>query len=404
MSLILTSAGYPPAIIKADPQRRIAYLDALETASVAGELRPFEAVVAEAVDEGLDQYLPNSCNGQMARSAHSHLRNAQRAHPADRDGLSLQFFLTARSNGAMIRPTGQTIRSNRLTGYGGIVMITVEHLYHDYAGKGTYAVADLSFQIETGEIFGFLGPSGAGKSTVQNIMTGLLGLQKGAVRYDDLPVTRLTPAFFNRVGVSFEQPNVYLRLTGLENLQYFAGLFAVPTLDPMELLGAVGLQDAAHKKAGEYSKGMRQRLTLARALINRPEILFLDEPTSGLDPSTAAAIRDLILAQQRRGATIFLTTHNMYLADSLCDRVAFIESGRIAAMDTPANLKLQYGNQAVTVAYNEGGKSATRTFDLQTGRADLAAFLQAVRPITIHSQEATLEDIFIRVTGRGLSQ
>lgn len=283
-------------------------------------------------------------------------------------------------------------------------MIKVEHLYHDYAGKGMYAVADVSFHIDKGEIFGFLGPSGAGKSTVQNILVGLSKLQKGVVMYDHLPVTRLTPAFFNRVGVSFEQPNVYTRLTGLENLKYFAGLFSVPTVGPMELLAAVGLRDAAHKKAGEYSKGMRQRLTLARALINQPDILFLDEPTSGLDPSTAAAIRDLILAQKRRGATIFLTTHNMYLADSLCDRVAFIESGRIRAMDTPANLKLKYGKQAVTVEYNAGGKPAARTFDLDTGRAELAAFIQAVRPITVHSQEATLEDIFIRVTGKGLSQ
>lgn len=282
-------------------------------------------------------------------------------------------------------------------------MINVEHLYHDYTGKGTFTVSDVSFQIAEGEIFGFLGPSGAGKSTVQNILTGLLKLQKGQVMYDDLPVSRLTPAFFNRIGVSFEHPNVYTRLTGFENLKYFAGLFAVPTLDPMELLSAVGLRDAAHQKAGEYSKGMRQRLTLARALINQPEILFLDEPTSGLDPSTAASIRDLILAQKRRGSTIFLTTHNMYLADSLCDRVAFIESGRIAAMDTPANLKLTYGEQAVSVTYNEDGKLATRTFDLQAGRAELAAFLQAVRPITIHSQEATLEEIFIRVTGKGLS-
>jgi fluoroquinolone transport system ATP-binding protein len=281
--------------------------------------------------------------------------------------------------------------------------IRVEHLYHDYGGRGTYAVADVSFEIARGEIFGFLGPSGSGKSTVQHILTGLLGLQRGVVRYDQLPVTELTPAFFNRIGVSFEHPNVYARLTGLENLRAFAGLFSVPTLDPMELLAAVGLREAAHKRAGEYSKGMRQRLTLARALINQGDILFLDEPTSGLDPTTAASIRDLIREQQARGATIFLTTHNMYLADALCDRVAFLESGRITALDTPANLKLAHGRQAVTVSHAEDGRLVDRTFDIDAERAELAAHLQAVRPITVHSQEATLEDIFIRVTGKGLT-
>lgn len=283
-------------------------------------------------------------------------------------------------------------------------MIKVEKLYHDYTGKGSYAISDVSFHIENGEIFGFLGPSGAGKSTVQNILTGLLKLQKGNVTYDGICVSSLTPRFFNHIGVSFEQPNLYLRLTGLENLKYFAGLFSVPTLDPMESLDAVGLRDAANRKAGEYSKGMKQRLMLARALINSPEMLFLDEPTSGLDPATAASVKELILQQKKRGATIFLTTHNMFLADSLCDRVAFLESGRIAAMDTPANLKLKYGKQAVTVEYVEGSKSSTRSFDMETGRQELVDFLLRVRPITIHSQEATLEDIFIRVTGKELGQ
>ena len=282
-------------------------------------------------------------------------------------------------------------------------MIRVEQLYHDYTGTGSYAVADVSFHIDKGEIFGFLGPSGAGKSTVQNILTGLLALQTGGVWYEDMPVERVTPAFFNRVGVSFEHPNVYARLSGFENLKYFSGLFAVPTLDPMDALAAVGLRDVAHRKAGAYSKGMRQRLTLARALVNRPEILFLDEPTSGLDPSTAAGIRDLILEQRERGATIFLTTHNMFLADSLCDRVAFIDGGRIAELDAPASLKLRYGTQTVVVTYADDGAVATRTLDLDTGRNDLAELLRTVRPLTLHSQEATLEDIFIRVTGRSLS-
>jgi fluoroquinolone transport system ATP-binding protein len=283
-------------------------------------------------------------------------------------------------------------------------MIKVENLYHDYGGKGNYSVSGISFTIEEGKIFGFLGPSGAGKSTVQNIMTGLLKLQKGSIMYDKLSVTHMTPEFFNKVGVSFEQPNVYLNLTGYENLKYFAGLFSAPTIDPMKVLDRVGLRDSANKRAGEYSKGMKQRLNVARALINNPKILFLDEPTGGLDPSTAARIKDLILEQKQRGVTIFLTTHNMYLADALCDEVAFLEGGRIAAMDSPANLKLKYGEQAVVVEYLEGNATTKKLFQLdEAGKKSFANFVINQKPITIHSQEATLEDIFIRITGRGLT-
>jgi len=280
-------------------------------------------------------------------------------------------------------------------------MITVNSLYHDYGGKGNFAVSDISFAVESGKIFGFLGPSGAGKSTVQNIMTGLLPLQLGEVLYDGQPVKELKTKFFNQIGVSFEQPNVYARLTGYENLKYFAALFSVPTRDPMELLDRVGLRDSAHKKASEYSKGMRQRLTLARALINKPKYLFLDEPTSGLDPSTAASVRELIREQRDGGAAVFLTTHNMELADSLCDTVAFLYEGKISAMDSPEALKLRYGKRLVTVVYAESGGELSKSFDMDD-RVEFAEFLLRVNPIKIHSQEATLEEIFLRVTGKEL--
>ncbi|MDD3213729.1 MAG: ABC transporter ATP-binding protein [Eubacteriales bacterium] len=280
-------------------------------------------------------------------------------------------------------------------------MITVDHVSHDYGGKGKYAVSDVSFRVENGKIFGFLGPSGAGKSTVQNLMTGLLPLQKGEVLYDGQSVRALKTQFFNRIGVSFEQPNVYARLTGYENLKYYAALFTVPTLDPIVLLDRVGLREAAHQKAIEYSKGMRQRLTLARALLNRPEYLFLDEPTGGLDPSTAANVRELIREQRDRGAAVFLTTHNMELADSLCDTVAFLYGGKIAAMDSPEALKRAYGQRQVTVVYREADGERSRSFAMDD-RAGLASFLAQTSPLTIHSQEATLEEIFLRVTGKEL--
>ena len=180
-------------------------------------------------------------------------------------------------------------------------MIQVNHVFHDYEGKGNCAVSDISFTVEGGSIFGFLGPSGAGKSTIQNIMTGLLPLQRGEVLYDGASVRGLKTRFFNQIGVSFEQSNLYSSLTGLENLRYYAALFSVPTIKPMELLERVGLREDANKRVSNYSKGMRQRLTFARALLNRPQYLFLDEPTSGLDPKTAVGIRELINEQKQRG-------------------------------------------------------------------------------------------------------
>ncbi len=284
-------------------------------------------------------------------------------------------------------------------------MISVRDLVHDYTGQGNPAVKGISFEVTEGEIFGFLGPSGAGKSTVQGILTGLLDLQQGEVRYGDMSVTALKSSFFNRIGVSFEHPNLYAKLTGLENLSYYAGLFDVPCEDPMLLLERVGLADHAHKRAGSYSKGMKQRLVFCRALINRPEILFLDEPTSGLDPSTAETIKGLIRERRDAGTTVFLTTHNMLSADQLCDRVAFINEGSIVAMDSPKALKLAYGERAVELEFLDGESPVSKVFSLDddSERVDLNAHINSRKVLTIHSREASLEQIFIQMTGRGLN-
>ena len=281
-------------------------------------------------------------------------------------------------------------------------MIQVSHVYHDYEGKGKFAVSDISFSVEGGNIFGFLGPSGAGKSTIQNIMTGLLPIQKGEVLYNGKSVRGLRTAFFNQIGVSFEQSNLYASLTGLENLKYYAALFSVPTLPPMELLERVGLREDANKRVSNYSKGMKQRLTFARALINRQQYLILDEPTSWLDPRTAVGIRELILEQKHRGAAVFLTTHSMELADALSDTVAFLYGGEIAAMDTPESLKRVYGKREVNIVYREGQEERERVFPLNQ-REELTAFLAQADVVKLHSQEATLQEIFLRVTGKELS-
>ncbi len=284
-------------------------------------------------------------------------------------------------------------------------MIEVSNLIFTYPRAHQPAVRGISFRIEKGQIFGFLGPSGAGKSTVQNLMIGLLPMQKGSILYDGKTLSDMGKSFFNRVGVSFEHPNLYEKLTGVENLRYYGGLFDKPVIPPEQLLDMVGLGDAKNKRAGAYSKGMKQRLVFARAIMNRPDILFLDEPTSGLDPGTAQRIKEIILSERDRGATIFLTTHNMYAADELCDQVAFIDEGRLVAQDSPRNLKLKYGKKAIKVEYTSNGqiKSEILFVDRDEDRYRLSQLIDSGTVETLHSQEATLEQIFIKLTGRGLS-
>ena len=283
-------------------------------------------------------------------------------------------------------------------------MIEVMNIFHSYTHDDVYAVNDVSFTIDKGEILGFLGPSGAGKSTTQGVLSGLLELQKGEIYIDgDERTGKPDKAFFNRIGVGFERPNVYKKLTGLDNLKFHAALYDRPTEDPMAVLEMVGLAEEANKKTGAYSKGMMQRIGFARSMINNPDIWFLDEPTMGLDPTTANSIKGIIRRKKGEGTTIFLTTHNMFVADELCDRVAFIVDGKIVALDTPKNLKLKYGQLSVTVEYAVSGELKSQVFEMAgVARAALQKFIGEKDVKTIHSGEPSLEEIFIRLTGRGL--
>lgn len=283
-------------------------------------------------------------------------------------------------------------------------MITVKNLYHSYNKDDNYAVKDVSFEVQKGEVFGFLGPSGAGKSTTQAILTGLLQLQKGDVSVAGYDVKRITPKMFNKIGMSFEQSNVYSKLTAKENLEFYRRLFDVKTRDPEELLKLIGLEGKGDIKAGEFSKGMKHRLTFARSMINNPELWFLDEPTTGLDPAIASQIKDIIKEKNNSGVTIFLTTHNMFIADELCDRVAFIVDGEIKLIDSPKNLKLQYGDKLVEVEYIKNGEAIIETFST-VAEKDIKSFKDLIGKYeiqTMHTKEATLEEIFIKVTGREL--
>ncbi|KAA1249652.1 ABC transporter ATP-binding protein [Mycobacterium simiae] len=293
---------------------------------------------------------------------------------------------------AVSDPTGEVVR--------------VQELTFTYPKAPAPAVNGMDFTVGRGEIFGFLGPSGAGKSTTQRILIGLLGGHGGEVTVWGKEPAAWGSDYYERIGVSFELPNHYQKLTGLENLGFFASLYAQPTLDPMQLLDAVGLADDAHTRAGKYSKGMQMRLTFARSLLNDPELLFLDEPTSGLDPVNARTIKGMIRDLKARGRTVFLTTHDMATADELCDRVAFVVDGKIVALDRPAELKIARSRRLVRVEYRGGdGGLRAAEFPMDT-LADDPGFHEVLRSHhveTIHSREASLDDVFVDITGRRLS-
>ncbi|MGV0643489.1 ABC transporter ATP-binding protein [Mycolicibacterium sp. XJ879] len=285
-------------------------------------------------------------------------------------------------------------------------VISVRGLTFTYPKSDISAVRGMEFTVDRGEIFGFLGPSGAGKSTTQKLLIGLLSGHGGEVSVWGREPAAWGRDYYERIGVSFELPNHYQKLSGLENLRFFASLYGVDTLDPMQLLDAVGLADDADVRVGNYSKGMQMRLTFARALLNDPELLFLDEPTSGLDPVNGRKVKDIVLDLKARGRTIFLTTHDMRVADELCDRVAFVVDGRIVAMDTPTELKIARSQRCVRVEYRgQDGTLETAEFGMD-GLAEDSAFHAVLRNHhveTIHSREATLDDVFVEATGRRLT-
>lgn len=284
-------------------------------------------------------------------------------------------------------------------------IIEVSDLCFTYPGSDKASVRNVSFNISRGEIFGFLGPSGAGKSTTQKILIGLLKDYKGAVKFDGQEVSSLDKSFYERIGVSFELPNHFLKLTAMENLSYFSSLYEkkITREEIRTTLQKVGLGDDADTKVSEFSKGMKNRLNFARSLLHAPEFYFFDEPTSGLDPVNAKNIMGIISSLRKEGKTVFLTTHDMLVADTLCDKVAFINEGKINVIDTPKSLKIKHGKKSVVVEYGNG-KIESEEFNF-FGLASNSRFIELMSRDdlqTIHSQEATLATVFIDMTGRTL--
>lgn len=283
-------------------------------------------------------------------------------------------------------------------------IVDVSNLSYTYPGADEPALEQIDFTIERGEIFGFLGPSGAGKSTTQQVLVGLLDSYDGDISVFGEPLSDWGGDYYERIGISYESPNQYRKLTGRENLELFGSLYSGDTRDAAALLELVGLADAADQRVSGYSKGMRMRLNFVRSLLHDPDLVFLDEPTTGLDPTNARNIREIVRGLRDEGKTVFLTTHDMAVADDLCDRVAFIIDGQIPVIDAPETLKKEHGSPQVRVEYERDGTHREEVFDLSTlGEDDQFQSLLSSSTIErMHSEEATLEDVFIDVTGSEL--
>ena len=290
------------------------------------------------------------------------------------------------------------------------------------------AVDHISFEVRDGEVFGFLGPNGAGKTTTQRMLTTLLEPTEGHIiihghdlAHDPYPVKR-------RMGLVPEESNVYTELTAWANLMFTATLYRVPQAEravrAQELLETFGLWEKRDVKVENFSKGMRRRLSIAMALIHRPTLFFLDEPTPGLDAQSTRAIRDLVRKLNAEGTTIFLTTHQIEEANQLCDRVAIIDHGRIAAIDTPERLKAAFRRvQSVEVALQPDGQAHGQALGELPGvttvvkmgdkwrlyTEDPSALLPLVmryaedhglRAVSLCTLGPSLEDVFLEITGQ----
>lgn len=280
-------------------------------------------------------------------------------------------------------------------------MIDVKKLYFSYTDKPF--VENVSFHVGRGEIFGFLGPSGAGKSTIQKILTGLNTSYKGSVKVAGTEIREHTNRFYENIGVDFEFSTCYEKFTARQNLAYFASLYDKQPRSIDELLHMVGLENDGDKKVADFSKGMRSRLNFIKALVHDPDILFLDEPTSGLDPTNNRLMKDIILAEKKRGKTIIITTHNMFDATELCDQVAFIVAGKVSALDSPHNLIMSREAAKIHYTYyDKGEKTGECLLDRTTEDKLLKSLISENRLLSIHSSEPTLNDIFVDITGRTL--
>ena len=273
-------------------------------------------------------------------------------------------------------------------------MITVEKITKRFGNKT--ALNQIQFNVDKGEIFGFLGPSGAGKTTLINILTGQIKADEGKTQLLGKDTKDLTPEDLTRIGLVGDSSGYYEKLSLEKNLIVYAKIYGLPNSRVDEVLEQVGLLESKKTIAEKLSTGMRQRMFLARALLNRPELLFLDEPTSGLDPMTSKKIHRLLEELKAAGTTIFLTTHDMVEATEMCDRISLLNQGDLVEIGTPRDIIQKYNKEKrVKVTFTDHSIQVMAFEDLKDQ--------DMTQVELIHSMEPTLEDIFIQLTGEKLN-
>lgn len=261
------------------------------------------------------------------------------------------------------------------------------------------AVNDINLSVKRGSIFGLLGPNGAGKTTTIKAMTGRLRLTNGNIFVLDLDVKKNMKEVHQKIGVVSEAQNLYEHLTVYENIDFFRQLYNIDKNKTDQIIEILSLTDKRKEKISNLSKGLKQRVLLARSILHSPELLFLDEPTSGLDPSSSRSVHKFIRTIRDNGTTVFLTTHYMEEADLLCDEIAFINKGKIVAVDTPKSFKSKFGKNDIEISYRDNNQEKTAIYSLKESDvfSKIAQIHGQHQILSVHSKEATMKDVFFNV-------
>lgn len=276
--------------------------------------------------------------------------------------------------------------------------ITMEHVGIAFQNKK--ALSDVNIRVAEGEIFGFLGPSGAGKTTTIKLLSAQLTQYTGQISVMGMEPIKDVSRLYQNIGILSDNSGFYEKMSVEENLKIFAEIYKLPKTRIPEVLEQLHLAGDEKKKAEKLSRGMKQRLLFARAILHKPKLLFLDEPTANLDPSTSEDVHSIIKDLNKNGTTVFLTTHNMEEADELCSRVAFLNEGSIKEIGVPEELKIKYAKDKVRILYGDGTVK-----EMPKDKEALASELSGTEKeiVTIHSVEPDLKTIFLDLTGRELA-
>ncbi len=278
-------------------------------------------------------------------------------------------------------------------------VIKVKNLIKTFDNKNV--INNISFEVDEGNIFGFLGPSGAGKTTLIKILLGEYCITEGSVEVFGKKPENYNDEITNSISAVMDNFGLYERLTVYENLEVFSNIYKTNKKEIKPILDNVELYDSKNKIVSKLSKGMKQRLLIARALLNHPKLLFLDEPTSGLDPATSLKIHNLLVELKNNGTTIFLTTHNMEEATKMCDTVALLHLGKIVEYGTPKDICMRYNeNNDIKIINKQNTEIILKNNKVDARK--IAKMFEEEDILSIHSSEPTLENVFIKLTGKEL--